>query len=97
MSSDDSQFDPAEFRRALSCFATGVAVVTTLDESRTRIGMTISSFNSVSMDPPLILWSIAENAYSYETFMNAEYFAVNVLTMEQQELSARFAQSGETS
>ena len=94
MSSDDSQFDPAEFRRALSCFATGVAVVTTLDESRRRIGMTISSFNSVSMDPPLILWSIAENAYSYATFMNAEYFAVNVLTMEQQGLSARFAQSG---
>ena len=94
MSNDDPQIEPAEFRRALSCFATGVAVVTTLDAAGGRVGMTISSFNSVSMDPPLVLWSIAENAYSYDTFMQAEYFAVNVLTMEQQDLSARFARTG---
>ena len=95
MPNDDPQIELAEFRRALSCFATGVAVATTLDAAGGRVGMTISSFNSVSLDPPLILWSIAENAYSYDAFMNAEYFAVHVLTMEQQDLSARFARRGE--
>ena len=94
MPNDDPSIDLADFRRALSCFATGVAVVTTVDRQGGRVGMTISSFNSVSLDPPLVLWSIAENAYSYETFIGAEYFAVHVLTMEQQDLSARFARRG---
>lgn len=88
---DDPQIDFGEFRRALSCFATGVAVVTTRDSEGEPVGMTISSFNSVSLDPPLVLWSIAEDSYSYDAFMAAEYFAVNVLTMEQQHLSSRFA------
>jgi len=83
-----------EFRRALSCFATGVAVATTVDANGQRAGMTISSFNSVSLDPPLILWSIANDAQSYDAFIKAEHFAVNVLTMEQHELSARFAARG---
>jgi 3-hydroxy-9,10-secoandrosta-1,3,5(10)-triene-9,17-dione monooxygenase reductase component len=91
MAADDPQIDLGDFRRALSCFATGVAVVTTRDAHGERIGMTISSFNSVSLDPPLVLWSIAENSYSYDAFVNAEYFAVNVLTMDQRDLSARFA------
>jgi len=91
MSNEDPQIDLGEFRRALSCFATGVAVVTTLDGNGDRVGMTISSFSSVSLDPPLVLWSIANDAYSYDTFMNAEHFAVNVLTMGQQALSDRFA------
>jgi len=92
--SDDPQIDLGEFRRALSCFATGVAVVTTLDSSGDPAGMTISSFNSVSLDPPLVLWSIANDAHSYDAFVNAEYFAVSVLTVAQQELSARFATRG---
>ena len=91
---DDSQIDQADFRRALSCFATGVAVVTTVDANNRRAGITVSSFNSVSLDPPLILWSIADLAYSYEAFINAKYFAVNVLTREQAHLSARFALKG---
>ena len=94
MSTSDPQIDPAEFRRALSCFATGVAVVTTVDAEGERYGMTISSFNSVSLDPPLVLWSIANKAYSHDAFTGVDYFAVHVLTMEQQELSARFAQRG---
>ena len=94
MPNDDPSIDLADFRRALSCFATGVAVVTTVDRRGARVGMTISSFNSVSLDPPLVLWSIAVKACSYETFINAEYFAVHVLTMEQQDLSARFARTG---
>ena len=60
----DSSVDPAQFKRALSCFATGVAIATTLDEQGEKVGMTISSFNSVSIDPPLVLWSIARNAKS---------------------------------
>ncbi len=91
---DDAQIDLGEFRRALSCFATGVAVVTTVDEAGEPAGMTISSFNSVSMDPPLVLWSIAHNANSYDAFLSADYFAVNVLTIEQQDLSSRFATKG---
>jgi flavin reductase (DIM6/NTAB) family NADH-FMN oxidoreductase RutF len=94
MSNDDYEIDLAEFRRALSCFATGVAVVTTLGERGDKIGMTISSFNSVSLEPPLVLWSIARNAYSHEAFTTAEYFAVNVLAMHQKDLSSRFARSG---
>ena len=94
MSAEDPQIDLAEFRRALSCFATGVAVVTTRDACGARVGMTISSFNSVSLDPPLVLWSIANDAYSFDTFMHVDYFAVNVLTMDQQDLSARFATQG---
>lgn len=94
MLADDPQIDLAEFRRALSCFATGVAVATTVDANGVPAGITISSFNSVSLDPPLVLWSIAIDSYSYEAFINAEYFAVNVLTVDQQDLSVRFAQRG---
>ena len=86
--------DPMAYRRALSCFATGVAVVTALDSSGERVGITISSFNSVSLEPPLVLWSIANNAQSYPVFTGVKYFAVNVLAMHQQELCDRFAQQG---
>jgi flavin reductase (DIM6/NTAB) family NADH-FMN oxidoreductase RutF len=91
MDADDPEINPDEFRRALGCFATGVAVVTAVAANGARAGITVSSFNSVSMDPPLVLWSIANNSVNYEAFMQAEYFAVNVLTIGQQELSARFA------
>ncbi len=86
--------DLAEYRRALSCFATGVAVATALDAKGDRVGMTISSFNSVSLDPPLVLWSIANNSMSYDVFMACDHFAVNVLAMHQKDISARFARSG---
>jgi len=88
-----AKVDLSRFRRALSCFATGVAVVTTVDASGAKVGMTISSFNSVSLDPPLVLWSVAEDSYSYDVFTAVEYFAVNVLSMHQKELADRFAQS----
>lgn len=94
MDADDLQIDVAEFRLAMSCFATGVAVATTVDAAGMPTGITISSFNSVSLEPPLVLWSIARDSYSYETFTNARHFAVNVLTAQQQDLSARFAQRG---
>lgn len=90
----DPTIDRSEFRRALGCFATGVAVVTAVDANGDKAGITISSFNSVSLDPPLVLWSIANNANTFATFINAEYFAVNVLTIGQQALSSRFASKG---
>lgn len=94
MSNDDYTVDLGEFRRALSCFATGVAVVTTLEDNGARVGMTISSFNSVSLNPPLVLWSIGKSALSHDVFTRSDYFAVNVLSMQQQDISSRFAQSG---
>ena len=87
-------FSAREFRDALSSFATGVTVVTCLDVNGEPVGATASSFNSVSMDPPLILWSITKTAYSADAFINAKHFAVNVLSTEQMDLSNQFARSG---
>lgn len=90
-----ANIDPQQFRRALSCFATGVAVVTAVDAAGTGVGITVNSFSSVSLEPPLVLWSIAESSYSYDVFTRAEFFAVNVLTKDQQSLADRFAQRTE--
>ena len=85
--------DPKAFRSALGTFATGVTVMTTVTPSGEMVGNTASSFNSVSLDPPLVLWSLARNAYSFETYIAAQYFAVNVLREGQDDLSARFSKS----
>ncbi len=87
--------DPREFRRALGKFATGVTVVTALDSSKARIGVTASSFNTVSIDPPLVLWSIEKRAYSAEVFVAAENFVINVLSSDQVDISNKFARRGE--
>ena len=89
---DRTEIDLDEFRGVLGHFATGVAIVTTLDERGEKIGITISSFNSVSLDPPLVLWSVAEDSQSYDVYTEAEYFAVHVLAMDQEDLANRFAQ-----
>ncbi|MEZ8007053.1 MAG: flavin reductase family protein [Amylibacter sp.] len=86
--------DAKKFREALSTFATGVTVVTTKDGDGESVGMTASSFNSVSMSPPLILWSVAKNAKSAPAFKDAPYFSVHVLSSNQIEISNRFATSG---
>jgi len=91
---DRREIDLDEFRSVLGHFATGVAVVTTLDERGEKVGMTISSFNSVSLDPPLVLWSVAEDSQSYDVFTEAEHFAVHVLAMNQKDLANRFALRG---
>lgn len=95
-STDDrnSDFDSEKFRRALGCFATGIAVVTSVDDDGGPIGMTVNSFNSVSLDPPLVLWSIANDSTRYEQFMNAKFFAVNILSEHQEDVSVRFATRG---
>ena len=69
-------FDPRAFRRALGNFATGVTVVTAADASGRKVGVTANSFNSVSLDPPLVLWSIDKRSNSHEVFEQASHFAV---------------------
>src|SRR3954464_13779444 len=85
--------DPRDFRSALGCFATGVCLVTTLGPERKPEGLTINSFRSVSLDPPMILWSLARSASSAPVFRDAEYFAVNILGADDAALSSHFARS----
>lgn len=90
----DVVFNAKDFRRALSQFPTGVTVITTLDEAGNPIGVTASSFNSVSMDPALVLWSIDKRSYSAQAFQEAEYFIINVLRRDQVATSNNFASAG---
>jgi len=87
-------FDPMEFRKALGTFATGVTIITTRADDGTPLGLTVNSFNSVSLDPPLVLWSLANNSNSLDAFRNAQHWAVHVLATDQEELSGRFARRG---
>jgi flavin reductase (DIM6/NTAB) family NADH-FMN oxidoreductase RutF len=91
----DETFDAREFRRALGCFPTGVAVITTRDADGTPVGLTCNSFSSVSLDPPLVLWSLRSNSRSLPAFRRAKAFAIHVLADHQQALSAHFAGSAD--
>lgn len=82
--------DPRAFRRALGNFATGVSVMTAAAGTE-RVGMTANSFNSVSLDPPLVLWSIDKRASSLDVFNRASHYAVNILAADQIDLSNQFA------
>jgi 3-hydroxy-9,10-secoandrosta-1,3,5(10)-triene-9,17-dione monooxygenase reductase component len=86
-----AQIDKKMFREALGSFVTGVTIVTTCDAEGRPIGLTANSFNSVSLDPPLVLWSLSLASGSFPAFRAAEYWAVHVLAAGQKELSARFA------
>ena len=86
--------DIREFRNALGSFTTGVTIVTTCDQQGQDVGMTANSFNSVSLDPPLVLWSLAKSSGSLPAFANAEYFAVHILAADQEPLSNVFAKKG---
>lgn len=86
--------DARELRRCLGSFVTGVTVVTTLASDGTPVGMTVNSFNSVSLDPPLVLWSLRNDAGSYGVFCDAKRFAINILAEEQIAVSRRFATPG---
>ena len=88
-------FDPKEFRRCLGNFATGVTVITAKSADGTQVGVTANSFNSVSLDPPLILWSIVKTSSSYAVFENADHFSVNILAADQIDLSNNFAKPSE--
>lgn len=84
-----------DFRKALGAFATGVTIATTKDAAGEPVGVTASSFNSVSVDPPLVLWSLAKTSHSHDAFCSSGHFAVHILSAEQEDLSNRFARSGE--
>lgn len=86
-------FDSKSFRRALGNFATGVTIMTAQNAAGVKVGVTANSFNSVSLDPPLILWSIDKRSSSYEVFAEATHFAVNILAADQIDLSNQFARS----
>lgn len=86
-------FDPRAFRQALGHFATGVAIVTARTSQGESVGMTMSSFNSVSLDPPLVLFSVAKSAYSLPAMQQARGFGINILSQDQQHLSNRFARA----
>ncbi|MGI9492504.1 MAG: flavin reductase family protein [Geminicoccaceae bacterium] len=83
--------DPKSLRQALGCFATGVAVITTLGDWDAPVGLTVNSFSSVSLDPPLILWSLSHNAPSFGAFQRHDGFAVNVMSVDAKDLVLRFA------
>jgi 3-hydroxy-9,10-secoandrosta-1,3,5(10)-triene-9,17-dione monooxygenase reductase component len=83
-----------EFRDALGAFATGVTIVTTRAASGQDVGLTANSFNSVSLDPPMVLWSLSKSSKSLSAFRESGYFAVHVLAANQESLSAVFARAG---
>lgn len=91
MSTAALAFDSTTFRRTLGMFATGITVVTARAADGSLVGLTVNSFNSVSLDPPLIVWSLTASSSLRSAFESCEYYAVNVLAADQQSLSNRFA------
>ena len=84
-------FSPDEFRQALGMFATGVTSVTARAADGTFVGLTANSFNSVSLSPPLVLWSLARSAGSMAAFSAGSHYAINILSADQQDLARQFA------
>lgn len=82
---------PQVLRGALGRFATGVSIITCLDAAGARVGLTANSFGALSLEPPLVLWSLRKVSPSLPAFEAAKHFAVNVLAETQVELSRRFA------
>ncbi|WP_298933546.1 flavin reductase family protein [uncultured Ramlibacter sp.] len=87
-------FSTPEFRAALGMFATGVTIVTALTPEGQPIGLTANSFASVSLAPPLVLWSLAQAAASLPAFRAGSHYAINVLAADQKALAERFALKG---
>lgn len=95
METTATHFDPKDFRRALGMFATGVTIVTSYTPDGLPVGVTANSFNSVSISPPLVLWSLAKSARSLGTFTSAGHWNVHILAEDQVEMSNLFARAGE--
>ena len=87
-------FSSTEFRTALGMFATGVTIVTARASDGTLVGLTANSFNSVSLMPPLVLWSLSQAAASMDAFRTGSHYAINILGADQQALAQRFATRG---
>ena len=87
-------FSSLQFRGALAMFATGVTIVTARTAEGTLVGLTANSFNSVSLEPPLVLWSLARAAASLPAFSTGSHYAINILSADQHALAKRFATKG---
>jgi flavin reductase (DIM6/NTAB) family NADH-FMN oxidoreductase RutF len=86
-----SGIDPLDLRRAFGRFGTGVTVITTQSKEGARVGITANSFNTVSLDPPIVLWSLSSKSPNLEAFQSSGYFIVNVLTLDQLDISKQFS------
>jgi flavin reductase (DIM6/NTAB) family NADH-FMN oxidoreductase RutF len=95
LASDQSPIDPRGFRNALGTYATGVTIITAAAADGKPYGLTCNSFASVSLNPPLVLWSLVLYSSSLSVFQNASHFAVNVLGASQQGLADKFAKSSD--
>jgi len=95
MAARRKKFNERAYRDALGNFATGVTVVTARDPRGFHVGVTANSFNSVSLDPPLVLWSLDRRSLSLSSFQGADHFVINVLAADQVALSRRFARRTE--
>jgi 4-hydroxyphenylacetate 3-hydroxylase, reductase component len=87
-------FDTRAFRQALGCFPTGVAVITAKPPGRHPMGITVNSFTSVSLDPPLVLWCMDRRSDRFETFTNAKHYVISLLGTAHENVSARLAKQG---
>jgi flavin reductase (DIM6/NTAB) family NADH-FMN oxidoreductase RutF len=91
MNATSPSFDSAFFRAALGRFPTGVTVITAAAEGMAPVGLTVSSFNSVSLDPPLVVWSLSRNSSSLKTLEQCDRYVIHVLGSNQMSVSQRFA------
>src|ERR1044071_7059664 len=87
--------DPLDFRRTLGCFATGVTVITAVDQDGKPRGLTANAFSSLSLEPTLILVCVDHRSDTFPVMAQAKGFAVNILGEEQREIAQRFARKGE--
>ncbi|MFM8609115.1 MAG: flavin reductase family protein [Burkholderiaceae bacterium] len=87
-------FTTPQFRKALGMFATGVTIVTARAADGSLVGLTANSFNSVSLEPPLVLWSLSRHAGSMPAMSAGTHYAINILAADQRNLAERFAAKG---
>jgi len=95
LASNESPIDPRDFRNALGTYATGVTIITAMAADGKPYGLTCNSFASVSLNPPLVLWSLVIFSQAMSIFQNASHFTVNVLGASQQALANKFAKSSD--
>ncbi|MCD8504764.1 MAG: flavin reductase family protein [Burkholderiaceae bacterium] len=91
MSAQPPSFDDRQFKQALGRFPTGVTIITTRDGEGMPVGLTVSSFNSVSLAPPLVVWSLKRSSHSLGVFEQCERYVIQVLAFDQLGLAKRFA------
>jgi flavin reductase (DIM6/NTAB) family NADH-FMN oxidoreductase RutF len=87
-------FDPVSYRRALGCYPTGVAVMTAITPAGDHVGITVNSFTSVSLEPPLVSICLGKHLARFESLTSADVFNLNILREDQSDLSSQFAGSG---